>query len=168
MIKNIAKNIAKKFGKKSAKSFRKTAPKFEPSPRGKDWVRLPGGKGKLVNSPRNYAGKDIKNWVYAGVYGVPAAYVGYQMLKGKGKKKKKDATDWMTKESGGSVYNHKGMRVPGMMQDGGALPKASMGKIIKAINSATQKSRLNSRLFSKQTNHSKAANKKTKLHKKLR
>ena len=31
------------------------------------------------------------------------------------------------------VYNHKGMKVPGMIQDGGALPKASIGGGLKAL-----------------------------------
>ena len=36
-------------------------------------------------------------------------------------------------QRGGSVYNHKGMKVPGVYQDGGALPKAALGGGLKAL-----------------------------------
>jgi hypothetical protein len=32
-----------------------------------------------------------------------------------------------------NVYNHKGMKVPGMVQDGGALPKANKGGGLKNL-----------------------------------
>ena len=31
------------------------------------------------------------------------------------------------------VYNHKGIKVPGMIQDGGALPKAFVGGALKQV-----------------------------------
>tara|TARA_R110002020_G_scaffold22166_5_gene74912 strand:- start:1206 stop:1490 length:285 start_codon:yes stop_codon:yes gene_type:complete len=38
------------------------------------------------------------------------------------------------------VYNHKGMKVPGMIQDGGALPKAYVGGAIKQVIKGVPKS----------------------------
>ena len=37
------------------------------------------------------------------------------------------------KQMGGAVYNSRGMKVPGMVQDGGALRQASLGGSIKAL-----------------------------------
>lgn len=37
------------------------------------------------------------------------------------------------KQFGGTVYNSRGMKVPGMVQDGGALRQASLGGSIKAL-----------------------------------
>ena len=37
-----------------------------------------------------------------------------------------------------NVYNRKGMKVPGMVQDGGALPKMKIGGIVKGIKALSK------------------------------
>ena len=76
-----------------------------------------------------------------------------------------------------NIYNHKGMKVPGMIQDGGALPRMGMGGTIKALKALSQKSALASsyssstgKLFGKDYRKfvSKQREKSSKLNKKLR